>query len=65
MLASDPKFNKLMKRIGECLNLKKHCVGKNRVRLVGPGDIEGTLVSLNERKVMESKTEQRKRIIEK
>lgn len=32
-----------MERVGRLLNLKKHTVGKERVPLIGPGDIEGHL----------------------
>lgn len=39
--ASDPVFNKMMDEIGVMLNLKKHTVGKKKVPIVGPGDIEG------------------------
>ncbi len=30
-----------MKHFGKAQNLKKHSVGKHRVRIYGPGDIEG------------------------
>lgn len=41
VVASDPILNKAMERVGRIFNLKKHTVGKDRVPLVGPGDIEG------------------------
>lgn len=31
----------MMEKIGKLLNLKKHTVGKKKVPIVGPGDIEG------------------------
>lgn len=42
VLARDPVFNKAMEKVGKCLNLKKHTVGRQRVPIIGPGDIEGT-----------------------
>lgn len=41
-MARDPVFNKAMEKVGRCLNLKKHTVGRQRVPIIGPGDIEGT-----------------------
>jgi len=47
VVTSDPKLNSAMERVGRMLNLKKHMVGKDRVPIIGPGDIEGTLSFLS------------------
>lgn len=39
----DQVMDHLMHGLGEHLNLRKHLVGKQRVPIVGPGDIEGHL----------------------
>jgi ribosomal protein S17 len=39
----DPVLDHLMEELGKHLNLRKHLVGKQRVEVVGPGDIEGHL----------------------
>lgn len=41
--SEDPVMNDLMEQLGAHLNLRKHFVGKQRVPIFGPGDIEGHL----------------------
>lgn len=43
VVASDPTLNRAMEKVGRMFNLKKHTVGKERVPIIGPGDIEGHL----------------------
>jgi hypothetical protein len=43
VVASDPTLNRAMEKVGSMFNLKKHTVGKERVPIIGPGDIEGHL----------------------